>query len=159
MATAVEVIASIRFPEVPIVLKKEELSKEFKMKFGKLYAKEMAGYRSAYRECPWLYGRPNTAVIDGEDAVGWLRWFREKMQEEGTLVLNRWLELICDSEEEGPRNFWAACTLHQIANLCLEELGVQDPWKYRHAYFDVYEFDEEEETCWDKYAYYDALYN
>lgn len=158
MAT-VETIAQICYPEIPTMFGHEELSKEFKQKFGKLYAKELAGYKSACDECSWLYGRPDTAVIAGEGALNYLQWFKERLQEEGALVLNRWLELICDSEEEGPRNFWAACTLHEIANLCLEELGVQDPWEYRHAYFAVYEFEEEPKDHWDKYAIYDALYN
>lgn len=160
MAT-VETIAAVCFPEVPVMFGNEELSKEFKMKFGKLYAKELAYYHKIYNdESHWYMGRESTAVTDGRGAVGWLKWFAEKIQEDGVLVLNRWLELICDHEEEGPSNFWSSSVLLEIALLCLEELGVQDPWSYRHSYFSVWNFDdEEEETCWDKYAFYDALYN
>lgn len=158
MAT-VETIATVLFPEVPVVFGNEELSKNFKTKFGKLYAKELAGYRSAYDECPWLYGRPNTAVIAGEGALNYLQWFKERLQEEGVLVLNRWLELICDHEEEGPSNFWASSVLLEIALLCLEELGVSDPWSYRHSAYAVWDFEEEPKDHWDKYAIYDALYN
>lgn len=159
MAT-VETIATVLFPEVPSVIGTEKLSKEFCVKFGKLYAKERAIYKALYNdENNWYMGCENTAITAGRGAVGCLKWFAEKIQEEGVLVLNRWLELICDHEEEGPQNFWASSVLLEIALLCLEELGVQDPWSYRHAYFSVYEFEEEEETCWDKYAIYDALYN
>ena len=156
MAT-VETIAAC-FPEVPVAFEGEKLSKEFKMKFGELYAKELAIYRGIYDEWDGGPGYP-TSLSDGKGALGWLRWFKERLQEEGGLVLNRWLELICNHEEEGPHNFWASSVLLEIALLCLEELGVQDPWEYRHAYFSVYEFEEEPKDHWDKYTLYDILYN
>lgn len=157
MAT-IETVAQICYPGIPTMFGHEELSKEFKKKFGKLYAEDLASLRKEYDEWDRGPGYPVT-LSNGNEAIGWLKWFVEKIQEEGVLVLNRWLELICLSEEEGPRNFWSACTLHQIANLCLEELGVQDPWEYRHAYFSVWDFEEEPKDHWDKYAIYDALYN
>ena len=157
MATVETIVAC--FPEVPVVSGNEELSKEFCVKFGKLYAKERASYRSIYDEWDGGPGYP-TSLSNGKEALGWLRWFKERLQEEGALALNRWLELICDHEEEGPKNFWASSVLLEIALLCLEELGVQDPWEYRHAYFSMWDNEEVvEEDCWDKYAIYDLIYN
>ncbi len=150
--------ATVLFPEVPSVIGTEKLSKEFKVKFGRLYAKERAIYSTIYDEWDRGPGYP-TNLSNGDGALGYLKWFKEKIQEEGVLVLNRWLELICDHEEEGPKNFWASSILLEIALLCLEELGVKDPWSYRHSYFSVWDFEEEEEDIWDKYAFYDALYN
>lgn len=134
------------------------LSKNFGKKFAKLYASEKKGYKSAINDCAWLYGRPDTAVIAGEGAIGYLDSFKQEIQEKGVLVLFDWLDWLIIAEEEGPCNFWASCTCKDIARLLLEELG-EEYWPHRHDGFFALSEEEAEEDCWGKYDLYDAMYN
>ena len=122
------VVIGILFPEIPS--KKERLSKNFKKKFGKLYSQELAMYiEEDQYDGP---GEP-TSVTDGREMVHFLKSCAELINTEGPKFLERWMDFLLYSEEDGPRNHWLASVEFQVALLCLEELGVPNPWEYRHA--------------------------